>query len=142
MITTELSYLTWTTIITALMWMPYVLNLIAVRGLVAAVSYPVDPKPLAPWAARMKQAHANAIENLVVFATLVLVAHIAGVNNEVTAIACAVYFWARVVHFVVLGFVFFRIKHHTFLDETLRRRRISGWLPGSLRSRWRFLCKR
>ncbi|KRO78531.1 MAPEG family protein [Gammaproteobacteria bacterium] len=102
--TTELSYLTWTTIITALMWMPYVLNLIAVRGLVAAVSYPVDPKPLAPWAARMKQAHANAIENLVVFATLVLVAHIAGVNNEVTAIACAVYFWARVVHFVVLGF--------------------------------------
>jgi len=104
MITTELSYLTWTTIITALMWMPYVLNLIAVRGLVAAVSYPVDPKPLAPWAARMKQAHANAIENLVVFATLVLVAHIAGVNNEVTAIACAVYFWARVVHFVVLGF--------------------------------------
>lgn len=104
MITTELSYLTWTTIITALMWMPYVLNLIAVRGLVAAVSYPVDPKPLAPWAARMKQAHANAIENLVVFATLVLVAHIAGVNNEVTAIACVVYFWARVVHFVVLGF--------------------------------------
>ena len=104
MITTELSYLTWTTIITALMWMPYVLNLIAVRGLVAAVSYPVYPKPLAPWAARMKQAHANAIENLVVFATLVLVAHIAGVNNEVTAIACAVYFWARVVHFVVLGF--------------------------------------
>ena len=104
MITTELSYLTWTTIITALMWMPYVLNLIAVRGLVAAVSYPVDPKPLAPWAARMKQAHANAIENLVVFATLVLVAHIAGVNNEVTAIACAVYFWARVVHFIVLGF--------------------------------------
>ncbi|MDA8672365.1 MAPEG family protein [Gammaproteobacteria bacterium] len=104
MITTELSYLTWTTIITALMWMPYVLNLIAVRGLVAAVSYPVDPKPLAPWAARMKQAHANAIENLVVFATLVLVAHISGVNNEVTAIACAVYFWARVVHFVVLGF--------------------------------------
>ena len=104
MITTELSYLTWTTIITALMWMPYVLNLIAVRGLVAAVSYPVDPKPLAPWAARMKQAHANAIENLVVFATLVLVAHIAGVNNEVTAIACAAYFWARVVHFVVLGF--------------------------------------
>ena len=104
MITTELSYLTWTTIITALMWMPYVLNLIAVRGLVAAVSYPVDTKPLAPWAARMKQAHANAIENLVVFATLVLVAHIAGVNNEVTAIACAVYFWARVVHFVVLGF--------------------------------------
>ena len=51
----------------------------------------------------MKQAHANAIENLVVFGLLVLVAHAAGVNNEVTAIACAVYFWARVVHFVVFA---------------------------------------
>ena len=103
MITTELGYHAWAAAFTGLMWMPYILNLIAVRGLIAAVGYPVDPKPLAPWAARMKQAHANAIENLVVFGLLVLVAHAAGVNNEVTAIACAVYFWARVVHFVVFA---------------------------------------
>jgi uncharacterized MAPEG superfamily protein len=83
------------------MWMPYTLNLITIRGLVAAVSYPADPKPLTAWAARMKQAHANAIENLVVFGLLVLAAHAAGANNEITAMACAVYFWARIIHLIV-----------------------------------------
>jgi uncharacterized MAPEG superfamily protein len=100
MITTELTYLTWVSLFTALMWMPYTLNLIAIRGLIAAVSYPTDPKPLAPWAARMKQAHSNAIENLVIFGLLVLAAHAAGANNEVTAVAYAVYFWTRVVHLI------------------------------------------
>jgi uncharacterized MAPEG superfamily protein len=104
MITTELIYLTWVAALTALMWVPYALNLITVRGLVAAVSYPVDPKPLAPWATRMKQAHANAIENLVVSGLLVFAAHVAGVNNEATALACAFYFWARVVHLMAYTF--------------------------------------
>ena len=100
MLTTELSYLAHVSLLTALMWIPYTLNLIAVRGLIAAVSYPADPKPLAPWAARMKKAHANAIENLVIFGMLVLVAHAADANNAVTAGACAVYFWARCLHLV------------------------------------------
>ena len=38
--TTELSYLVWVTALTAVMWVPYVLNLIAVRGLIDAVGYP------------------------------------------------------------------------------------------------------
>ena len=104
MITTELTYLTWISLFSALMWMPYTLNLISVRGLIAAVSYPADPKPLAPWAVRMKQAHANAIENLVVFGVLVLAAHSAGANNEATAVACAVYFWARCIHLLAYTF--------------------------------------
>ena len=62
MITTELTYLTWATAFTALMWMPYILNMIIVRGLINAVGYSENPKPLAPWAARMKQAHSNAVE--------------------------------------------------------------------------------
>lgn len=100
MITTELTYLTLVTGLTALMWIPYILNLIIVRGLIDAVSYPANPKPLAPWAQRMKKAHANAIENLVVFGLLVIAAHAADVNNEITALACVIYFWARVVHLV------------------------------------------
>jgi uncharacterized MAPEG superfamily protein len=89
------------TVFTALMWIPYILNAVIVRGLTAAVGYPEDPKPLAPWAQRMKAAHANAVENLVVFAALVLIAQIAGANSQVTATACMVYFWARLVHFLV-----------------------------------------
>jgi uncharacterized MAPEG superfamily protein len=104
LMTTELDYLTWVAVFTALMWIPYVLNLIIVRGLIDAVGYPENPKPLAPWATKMKNAHSNAVENLVIFAALVLVAHIASVNNEITALTCAVYFWARVVHFSAYTF--------------------------------------
>jgi uncharacterized MAPEG superfamily protein len=100
-VNTELFYLASVAVFTALMWVPYILNAVIVRGLTAAVGYPDDPKPLAPWAQRMKAAHYNAVENLVVFAALVVTAQLAGANSQVTATACMVYFWARVVHFVV-----------------------------------------
>lgn len=96
---TELTYLAWISLLTALMWIPYILNMIMVRGLLNAVGYPEDPAPLSSWAARMKAAHANAVENLVVFAALVLIAHAAGVSNAVTAMACQIYLWTRVVHY-------------------------------------------
>ena len=59
---------------------------------------------MAPWAERMKKAHYNGVENLVVFAALVLVANAAGVSNETTTLACTVYFWARVAHYVCYTF--------------------------------------
>lgn len=94
----ELMSLTWVAVLTALLWMPYILNTVAVRGLVDAVGYPDNPAPLATWAQRMKAAHYNAVENLVVFAALVLVANAVGVSNETTVLACQAFFWARVVH--------------------------------------------
>jgi uncharacterized MAPEG superfamily protein len=102
--TVELKYLTLVTAFTALMWIPYILNMILVRGLVDAVGYPENPKPMAPWATRMKAAHYNAIENLAVFAALVLIAHVVGVKGEATALACVIYFWARIVHFAAYTF--------------------------------------
>lgn len=102
--TSELMSLTWVTTLTAIMWMPYILNLIAVRGLVNAVGYPEDPKPLSPWAAKMKAAHSNAVENLIVFAALVLIANAANVSNETTVLACQIYFWARLVHLLSYTF--------------------------------------
>ena len=95
---TELFYLTCVTVLTGLLWIPYILDRIAVGGLADAVGYPAHPQPQSPWAQRLMRAHANAVENLVVFAALVLAAHAAGVANAATASACVVYFWARVVH--------------------------------------------
>ena len=102
--TSELMSLTWVTTLTAIMWMPYILNMIAVRGLVNAVGYPDDPEPLSPWAAKMKAAHSNAIENLVVFAVLVLIADAADISNATTVLACQIYFWARLVHLLSYTF--------------------------------------
>ena len=95
---TELLYLTYVAALTGLLWIPYILDRVAVRGLLEAVGYPENPKPQSPWAQRLMKAHANAIENLVVFATLVLTAHALGITSLTVITACIVYFWARVVH--------------------------------------------
>ena len=102
--TSELMSLTWVVALTAILWVPYILNMIMVRGLVDAVGYPDNPKPLALWASRMKKAHTNAVENLVVFAALVLTLNAAGISNETTVIACNLYFWARLIHIAVYTF--------------------------------------
>ncbi|HET9668428.1 MAG TPA: MAPEG family protein [Casimicrobiaceae bacterium] len=100
----ELTYLALVTALTGLMWIPYVLNRIAVWGVPDTVGYPQTPKPQAAWALRMKAAHANAVENLVVFAALVLVASIAGISNGATMFAAALYFWSRLVHVIAYTF--------------------------------------
>lgn len=100
----ELTYLVWVTLLTAVIWVPYILNRFAVWGYLDTIGYPENPRPQSPWARRMIAAHANAVENLVVFAALVLAAQAAGVSNGATALACAVYFWARVAHLVAYTF--------------------------------------
>lgn len=99
--TPELMKLTWVLALYSVCWIPYVLNQIMVQGLADAVGYPENPKPLSAWAARAKKAHYNGVENLVVFAAIVLVLHAVGVSNDTTVLACTVFFWARLVHFVV-----------------------------------------
>lgn len=101
---TELTYLVLVTALTGLMWIPYVLDRLAVWGISDTVGYPQDPKSQTPWARRMKAAHANAVENLVVFAALVLAAGIAGVSNGATMFAAALYFWSRLVHAIAYTF--------------------------------------
>jgi uncharacterized MAPEG superfamily protein len=49
----------------------------------------------------MMDAHTNAVENLVIFAPLVLMTRALGIATAVTAFACALYFWSRLVHVVV-----------------------------------------
>ena len=98
--TSELMSLTWVVALQLVMWVPYILNVIMVRGLLDAVGYPDNPAAMAAWADRMKKAHYNSVENLVSFAALVLVANAAGISNDTTVLACEVYFWARLVHFV------------------------------------------
>ena len=85
---------------TGLLWVPYMLNRVVVRGITSTVGYPVNPPPLAPWAERLRAAHANAVENLVVFAALVLAAHVLNVSTPITALAGSLYLWSRVAHAV------------------------------------------
>ena len=53
------------------------------------------------WAGRAKRAHLNMIENMVLFAALVLIAAAAGKANAVTAMGAMIFFWARVAYAVI-----------------------------------------
>jgi uncharacterized MAPEG superfamily protein len=100
--TRELFWLTLTVILTGLLWVPYILNRIQVRGLAGAMANPTrNDKPHAEWASRLMFAHDNAVENLVIFAALVLILAQLDYSTKWTALACAVYFWARVAHVIV-----------------------------------------
>jgi uncharacterized MAPEG superfamily protein len=103
--TRELFWLTLTVIMTGLMWLPYVLNRCQVRGLGGAMANPSRAdKPQSEWANRMMFAHDNAVENLVIFAPLVLILNAADYSTKWTVMACAVYFWARLAHLLVYTF--------------------------------------
>jgi uncharacterized membrane protein YecN with MAPEG domain len=96
----EFMSLSWVLALQLVMWVPYIINTIMVRGLVSAVGYPDNPPPIA----RMKKAHYNSVENLAVFASLVLMANAVGITNDTTVMACEVYFWARLVHLAAYTF--------------------------------------
>lgn len=98
--TPELKYLVMISVFTALMWIPYITNVLMNNKMSDAVGYPDAPLKMSGWAERMKKAHYNSVENLVVFAVLVLVAHMLEISNAATTSAAAVYFWARIVHSV------------------------------------------
>ena len=67
-------------------------------GLPAAAGNRDDVAELTGWEARSGRAHRNMLENLLLFAVLILVAHVTGKANEMTALGAHVFFWARVVY--------------------------------------------
>ncbi|WP_158596199.1 MAPEG family protein [Oleomonas cavernae] len=82
------------------------LVMVAVQGTALTLKMGMGPllgnrerfAPPAGWPGRYIRAHANQIENLVPFGLLILVAHAAGVSNEVTRVAAEVFLGARLVH--------------------------------------------
>ena len=113
-----LQWLAASALMTALFWVPYVLERMVALGIMGALQ-PVDPEDelkQALWARRSKRGHYNAVENLVVFATLVLVAFAMGKGEEPGILAATqVYFWARLVHFPAITFGLPGIRTVAFL---------------------------
>lgn len=96
--TIELKYLLWSAVLTL------VLAVIAVLGAYLQVGLPKlagnrdDMPEITGWAGRASRAHTNMIENLPLFAILVLVAKAIGVSNGMTILGAQLFFWARVAH--------------------------------------------
>jgi len=99
--TPELQMLVWSAAL-ALVQM-----LIAAIGAQGQVGLPIlagnreDLPPITGWAGRARRAHGNMLENLVVFAIVVLVAHVAGRSNVTTALGASLFFWGRLSYAIV-----------------------------------------
>lgn len=109
--TSELNWLTLTALMTALLWIPYVLNRMARQGIFGTMGNlpPDEPSPPA-WAQRAKAAHMIAVENFPIFAALIIIIHVTGTSNAVTESAATLYFFGMFVHYVVftLGIPYLR----------------------------------
>ena len=99
---TDLKYLAFTAMLTAALWIPYVVSQVMTNGFLQPQNY-VDPapRPLPLWGRRADRAYLNAVEVFAPFAALVIVAHIAGKANAMTAFWAACFFWLRLAHAVV-----------------------------------------
>ena len=53
------------------------------------------------WAGRAQRAHRNMVENLVLFAALVLVAVVAGRTNATTLLGAQIFVWARLAYAII-----------------------------------------
>jgi uncharacterized MAPEG superfamily protein len=96
--TPELYYLVWSAALTL------VLAAIAVAGAQLQVGLPrlagnrESMPEITGWGGRAQRAHRNMLENLVLFAILVLTAKAVGVRNDVTLLGAQLFFWGRLAH--------------------------------------------
>ncbi len=94
----ELVWLLWAVALTL------VQMLLAVAGATLQVGLPAlagNREGLAPctgWAGRAQRAHHNMLENLVLFAALVLIAVVSDRTNATTLLGAQLFFWARLVY--------------------------------------------
>jgi len=99
--TPELWYLLWSVALT------FILAVIAVSGATLKVGLPTlagnrEGLPeMVGWAGRAQRAHRNMLENLVLFAILVLTAKAAGVSNATTLLGAQLFFWGRIAHAII-----------------------------------------
>jgi uncharacterized MAPEG superfamily protein len=100
--TTDLTYLAYTAILTASLWIPYIVAQVMTNGFLAAPNY-VDPtpRPVPLWGKRADRTYLNAVEVFAPFAAVVIIAHVSGKANAMTAFWAACFFWLRLTHAVV-----------------------------------------
>lgn len=106
----EILSLVLTLLLTVLFWIPYAIKRIMEMGLTNAF-LDTDTPVSAAWAQRLKSAHENAVDGLVIFAPAVIMLHVLHLNSFLTSIACMVYFVTKLAYFVMLpplrGILFF-----------------------------------
>ena len=71
----ELTYLAWTALLTAVLWVPYIVGQVMTNGFLSGENYTdPTPRPVPLWVQRANRAHINAVEVFAPFAALIVFA--------------------------------------------------------------------
>jgi uncharacterized MAPEG superfamily protein len=102
--TSDLTYLSYTALLSASLWILYVICQVRTNGFLKPENY-ADPtvRPMPLWGHRAHRAYLNSVEVFAPFAALVIVAHILG-KGDAVAIWAMGFFWLRVIHALVFWF--------------------------------------
>ncbi len=99
----ELTYLFLSALLLSVAWIPHVVGQVMTSGLLTADDYTNlrEQSDFPAWVRRANRAHVNLVEQFGAFAALVLIAHSLEVTSGTMALSAAVFFWARIAHFIV-----------------------------------------
>ena len=99
--TPDLNYLALSSVLCLVLGIPYIITRIRTHGANADDYRELPQQDSTAFLKRAKRVHLNLVENLPVFAALILIIHVTDEASSATAQAAAVFFWARVAHAIV-----------------------------------------
>jgi uncharacterized MAPEG superfamily protein len=99
--TVEFKLLVWSLGLTFVQMVVALIGTILYIGLPKAAGNRDRLPELTGWSGRARRAHFNMIENMVLFAPLIIVADIAGRDNGMTERGAELFFWARLAYAVI-----------------------------------------
>jgi uncharacterized MAPEG superfamily protein len=97
----ELNLLVWAAALTVVQVLVAVMGAFNQVGLMRLVGNREDMPKMTGWAGRAERAHLNMLQNLVLFAALVLVAVATGKTNDVTLLGAQLFLWGRVAYAII-----------------------------------------
>lgn len=97
----ELTFLLWSVVTTFIQLIISLLGATQQHGLKTLAGNRENIGSTSGWAGRAQRAHRNMLENLILFAILVIVAHIAGISNELTVLGAQLFFWGRLAYSLI-----------------------------------------
>jgi uncharacterized MAPEG superfamily protein len=99
---TDLKYLALTAMLTASLWIPYVVAQVLANGPLSPPNYQdPTPRPVPLWGKRADRVYINAVETFAPFAALVIAIQLTGKADAMTAFWATSFFWLRVAHAIV-----------------------------------------
>ena len=97
----ELNLLVWSVVLTVVQMLVAAQAAFNKVGFMGLVGNREGLPEVIGWGGRASRAHYNMLENLVLFASLVLVAVVASKTNDMTLLGAQLFFWARLAYAII-----------------------------------------